>query len=1109
MATASLGTLSARMKAQTAVFTAAMARAKKSVKSFGTAAEGVRNKSAVAFAALGASVGLITKTFANFETRMVKVKAITGATDDQFQALQDTARDWAQKTEFSATQVAEGMQFLAQAGFTAEKTMAAIPQTLKLASVGMMDLAQASDIVTNIMSGMGRTTDQLSDTVDILVSASTGANTNVQQLGEAFKFVGPVARSAGIGFEETTAFLALLGNAGIQASLAGTSLRGSITRLLAPTDKSAAILKKLGISAVTAGGKLKPLDQIIGQLQQSGATTAQIMQVFGLRAGPGMAAQIAVGQKSFEQFVTRLRKSTEGVGAAQNILNDVAKTTAFQFKVLISKFQEATIAIGQELAPTIMALNLGLQAVVDWFNTLSPSVKSAIGHILLGAAAFTAVVAVVATLMTFAPALVAAVGAIGAAFAGAGAIASLAWSPITLIVLGVVAAIAAAITVVGALRRAWASNFGGIQDKVAAVIGFVKNEIAVAGEIVDVVLDSWTIAFGSAFDFIVGAFEIGARAAKKFFDFLVKTNPLVAAVRAVWEENFLGLSDIITNAGKGIVKAWDAVVRFIVDSTKPIAAALDFLGGAAGALAEIALPGAGAAVAAVAGGPGAPTGAPGIGAGAGGDGGGAAAAVKGVVDSFKAGLDLILPSFGELKEDMSSLGDGTKKLQDSLNAGAAAIGEAAIGAEGMGRNITVLKDTVDAFTERRIAQIEFETGIRDALAQKQTAAIEQAQQHAEQMRSQFGLFAVSFGEVMAELQTQLNSNIKPQIMAGAQQFAGGVISSMGEAGVVIQGAMEGFKSGGPIGAIIGAIIAVLLQLETIMEAINLVSEGFGMIFDAISPLFKGIVVVFEKINEVLEPILEQVGKIFDIIGGVLLKFAEPLLKIIGFIGEVLTPIFEVLGAVFEVFGEFMEIIADLGGMFSLVTPILKLLGEAVKFIAGIIKEIAKGISEIGKGIARFFDDVRKELANFLRSIGLGDLANELSPQVAAAVEAPVVDAEPTADAVTDLGAAADDTADAMRDTTESAEALADSVRDVNEEILGVPEGFKRSLARFQAIDPTDGEAAPGGMGMTISITATSVDEVGAMLDERGVFDNIVAGGSGVTTGEFAVERAGS
>jgi len=1108
MATTSLGTLTARMRAQTAAFTAAMARAKKSVKSFGAAAEGVRNKSAVAFAALGVSVGLITKTFANFETRMVKVKAITGATDDQFKELQDTARDWAQKTEFSATQVAGGMQFLAQAGFTAEKTMAAIPQTLKLASVGMMDLAQASDIVTNIMSGMGRTTDQLSDTVDILVSASTGANTNVQQLGEAFKFVGPVARSAGIGFEETTAFLALLGNAGIQASLAGTSLRGSITRLLAPTDKSAAILKKLGISAVTAGGELKPLDQIIGQLQQSGATTAQIMQVFGLRAGPGMAAQIAVGQKGFETFVQRLRDSTKGVGAAQTILNDVAKTTAFQFKVLVSKFQEAAIAIGQELAPTIMSLNLGLQAVVDWFNALSPSVKSAIGHILLGAAAFTAVVTVVATLMTIAPALVTAVGAIGGAFAGAGAIASLAWSPITLIVLAVVAAIAAAITIVGALRRAWESNFGGIQDKVAAVVGFVKNEIAIAGEIVDVTLDSWTSAFGDAFDFIVDAFEIGAKAAKKFFDFLVKTNPIVAAVRAVWEENFLGLSDIITNAGKGIVKAWDTVVQFIIDSTKPIAAALDFLGGAAGAIAEIALPGAGAAVAAVAGGPGAPTGAPGIGAGAGGDGGGAAAVAKSVADSFKAGLDMILPSFGELKEEMSSLGDGTKKLGDTLNAGAAAIGEAAIGAEGMGRNITGLKDTVDAFTERQIAQIEFETGIRDALARKQDESIQASMQHAEQMRSKFGLFALSFGEMVDELRTQLSETISPQIAVGAQKFAAGIAAELGGLEDVLKGAMEGFKAGGPIGAIIGAVVAILLQMENVVDAIKLVGEGFGMIIEAINPLFKGLVTINEAINSVLAPILEQVGKIFDIIGGVLLKFAEPLLKIIDIIGTVLEPIFEVLGAVFEVLGEFFEIISDLGGMFSLLTPILWLLTEAVKFIAGIIKEIAKGISEIGKGIARFFDDVRKELANFLRSIGLGDLANELAPQVAAVIDAPVVATEP-ADEVTDLGAAADDTADALRDTTASAEQLADSVRDVNEEILGVPEGFKRSLARFQAIDPADGETAPGGMGMTVNITATSVDEVGEMLDERGMFDNIVTGGSGITTGEFAVERAGS
>ena len=117
------------------------------------------------------------------------------------------------------------------AGINSTDSISALPNVLNLATAGSLELSNAADIVTNVMSGFGISADDVGKATDVLVTGFTSANTDFQQLGEAFTYAGPVAKAAGLGFEETSATLALLGNAGIQASMAGTTLRGAITRL--------------------------------------------------------------------------------------------------------------------------------------------------------------------------------------------------------------------------------------------------------------------------------------------------------------------------------------------------------------------------------------------------------------------------------------------------------------------------------------------------------------------------------------------------------------------------------------------------------------------------------------------------------------------------------------------------------------------------------------------------------------------------------------------------------------------------------------------------------------------------------------------------------------
>ena len=234
--------------------------------------------SAVATVALGANV---IKMAGDFEKNMNRVEALSGATGDQLKKLRDQAKELGRSTQYGAAQSADAMAQLATAGLNVNQIYGSMPSVLSLASSEQLDLTRAAEITTNVLTGYGMSIKQIPHAVDAMVKASVKANTSVDDLGEAFKYSGPIAHQAGIKFEEAAAATALMGNAGIKASMAGTALRGAVTRLLSPTDKIKETLKDLGVKVATADGKLRALNQIVHDLAKSGANTGDIMTIFG------------------------------------------------------------------------------------------------------------------------------------------------------------------------------------------------------------------------------------------------------------------------------------------------------------------------------------------------------------------------------------------------------------------------------------------------------------------------------------------------------------------------------------------------------------------------------------------------------------------------------------------------------------------------------------------------------------------------------------------------------------------------------------------------------------------------------------------------------------
>ncbi|MFJ2719365.1 phage tail tape measure protein [Streptomyces sp. NPDC087437] len=285
----------------------------------------------------------VLKTSGDFEKSMNQVRAVSGATGKDFEALRNQAKELGATTKYTASQAADGMGFLAMTGYKANQILAAMPGTLSLAAAGNMDLAQAADISSNIMTGYGFKASQTNKIVDVLAKTFTSTNTDLIQLGEAMKYAGPVAHAAGVKFEQTSAAIGLMGNAGLQASMAGTALRGAITRLLSPTKQVSDVLKKLGIRVKDSHGELLPLDQIIRQLEKSGAKTGDMMTIFGQRAGPAMLALVEQGSGALVKLTRELEKSG---GTADRIAKIQMEGLQGQLVSLKSAWEGLMIEIG-------------------------------------------------------------------------------------------------------------------------------------------------------------------------------------------------------------------------------------------------------------------------------------------------------------------------------------------------------------------------------------------------------------------------------------------------------------------------------------------------------------------------------------------------------------------------------------------------------------------------------------------------------------------------------------------------------------------------------------------------------------------------------------------
>lgn len=286
----------------------------------------------------------------DFGAAMSQVAAVSGAEGDELKALTAKAKEMGAETQFSASQAAEAMNYMAMAGWKTEEMLGGIEGIMNLAAAAGEDLGTTSDIVTDALTAFGMQASDAGHFADILAAASSNANTNVSMMGETFKYVAPLAGALGYTAEDMAAAIGLMANSGIKGSQAGTALRGTLTRLSKPTKESAEAMEALDLSITDSSGKMKPFMQIMEEMRDrfAGLSESEKAQYAAMIAGQeGMSGLLAIVNASEADF-EKLTGAIDGCdGAAEKMAKVQMDNLAGDVKLVKSAFEGLQLAISE------------------------------------------------------------------------------------------------------------------------------------------------------------------------------------------------------------------------------------------------------------------------------------------------------------------------------------------------------------------------------------------------------------------------------------------------------------------------------------------------------------------------------------------------------------------------------------------------------------------------------------------------------------------------------------------------------------------------------------------------------------------------------------------
>ena len=309
---------------------------------------------------------------------MSKVKAISGATEDEFTQLTAKAKEMGEKTKFTATESGEAFQYMAMAGWKAEDMMQGIEGIMNLAAASGEDLATTSDIVTDALTAFGLSAKDSTHFADVLAVASSNSNTDVAKMGETFKYAATMAGSLGYSIEDTALAIGLMANSGLKSSMAGTSLQQIMTRLSSNTRHAREHVEALGIKFFDAAGKARPFGEVIDGLRKKTKDMTQEQktqfanQVAGINGQKGLLAILNASEKDYKKLKNAIKDAD---GTSKDMSDTMINNMAGAMTLLQSKVDSVKVAFGQRLEPYVVSF-------ANWIKGEMPAIQRGLDNFM-------------------------------------------------------------------------------------------------------------------------------------------------------------------------------------------------------------------------------------------------------------------------------------------------------------------------------------------------------------------------------------------------------------------------------------------------------------------------------------------------------------------------------------------------------------------------------------------------------------------------------------------------------------------------------------------------------------------------------------------------------
>lgn len=342
----------------------------------------------------------------DFERQMSEVKAnvfngkMTEQTQKEFEQLRQQARDLGADTWASASQAAEGMDILATSfadtDQKAAQMIAAMPGLLNMAKAGRESIATSAEITTATMAQFGLAAEDTGKIGDVLIKTANSSSAGLIDMGEALKYAGETAHSAGISLEETTAMIGVLANAGVKGSQAGTAIRAMLSGFRAPTKQGKSALAFLGINTKDKKGNLRPIEELLTEIEKS------MDKKFGVgKAGNRRAAlmKAIVGEEAASSSSILTKSAATGglgeaiagnngaAGTAARVAAEMADNTAGAAAELDSALEELQLTVADQVLPTFRELIVESTSAASSFGAWAKEHPTLTKNITLSAGA--------------------------------------------------------------------------------------------------------------------------------------------------------------------------------------------------------------------------------------------------------------------------------------------------------------------------------------------------------------------------------------------------------------------------------------------------------------------------------------------------------------------------------------------------------------------------------------------------------------------------------------------------------------------------------------------------------------------------------------------------